>query len=175
MDEKERRDKRKKTPKKKVMKMVPRRTVMERVKGRSSGRPEWVPSKKDIEEAEEMAGLGLFISQIAEGLGVSKTTLYTKFEAYPELFDAVKRGQRKAIRDYAKFLKDLAKEGNAAAAIFYMKTHGWKEGQTLEVSGPGGAPIQSEVKGSVEASMTTFIGAARKAIEDEGAKDDDDE
>ena len=43
-----------------------------------TGRPAWVPTDSVCQEAREMASNGLTVSQIADCLGISESTLYGK-------------------------------------------------------------------------------------------------
>ena len=49
-----------------------------------TGRPAWIPTDSICEQAREMASRGLTVSQIADCLGISESTLYAKQGEYTE-------------------------------------------------------------------------------------------
>lgn len=80
-----------------------------------------------IAQVETLAAV-LSIEQIADYLGMSKVTFYKIFERQPDVLERYKKGKAKAIGTVAQGLLKQAREGNAAAAMFYLKTQaGWRE------------------------------------------------
>lgn len=69
-----------------------------------------------------MASRGLTVSQIADCLGVSESTLYNKQEEYLEFMDAIKRGRSKGMNEITNALFEKAVNGDNTAMIFYLKT-----------------------------------------------------
>lgn len=73
-----------------------------------------------IERAFELASQGLTKKQIAISLGFSHTTLYEKFQQFPEFLDAVERGQVNGIQQVSNALFNKAIDGNVAAIQTYL-------------------------------------------------------
>jgi hypothetical protein len=93
-----------------------------------TGRPPLVITDEIIEKAESLAASGLTMEEIADCLNMGSTTLYEKKIEYPEFAAAIKRGKSKGIGMMANNLVELAKAGNAAANIFFLKSRaGWRE------------------------------------------------
>ena len=86
------------------------------------GRPKWIPDADICARASEMASRGLTVSQIADCLGVSESTLYNKQEEYLEFMDAIKRGRSKGMNEITNALFEKAVNGDNTAMIFYLKT-----------------------------------------------------
>lgn len=96
------------------------------------GRP---PKKLTEEQIIQVEALGsvLSLEQLADYLGMSKTTLYAIMERQPEVSVRYKRGKAKAIGSVSQGLLKKAMSGDTASAIFYLKTQaGWRETQTLD-------------------------------------------
>lgn len=95
--------------------------------GDGGGQPQIVFDDKKIIELEALAST-LSKKQVADYFNISDTTLRAIEARQPEVLDAYKRGKAKAIDRVAKNLIKQAEDGNASAAIFYLKTQaGWKE------------------------------------------------
>jgi len=106
------------------------------------GRPEKTLDDDQMRQLETLAA-ALSIEQISEYFGMSKVTFYKIMERDQDVNERYKRGKAKAIAGVAGNLINQARNGNVAAAIFYLKTQaGWKETVTQEISGPDGKPIQ---------------------------------
>lgn len=88
--------------------------------------------KLNLSKVEELASLGLTHEQIADSLGISQTTLYTRKKS-EDFAGAIKKGQAKGIAHVTNKLREQIDEGNMTAAIFFLKTRaGWKETQVIE-------------------------------------------
>lgn len=85
------------------------------------GRPAWVPDAQILKDAESYAALGLNKEQIADCLGIGKTTLYDKSIEYPEFAEAIKIGRSKGIARAANLLIKHAETGSVPSVIFYLK------------------------------------------------------
>jgi hypothetical protein len=109
-------------------------------------RPRKEITEEQIAQVRKLAAV-LTMEQIADFLGISDNTLRARMNEDPRVFEAYKKGKGEALAGVATNLIQQAREGNTTAAIFYLKTQGgWREKQELEISGPGGAPIASEIK-----------------------------
>ena len=86
-----------------------------------TGRPKWIPDNAICEQAAEMASRGLTISQIADCLGVSDSTIYDRQNEYPEFLEAIKRGRSYGMDKITNQLFEKAMGGDNTAIIFYLK------------------------------------------------------
>ena len=97
--------------------------------GEGGGKPPIVFSDDQIIELKALAAV-LTKGQIADYFGISETTLRAIEARQPEVSDAYKKGRVKQVSDMGSNLVRLAKEGNVAANIFYLKVQGgWQEHQ----------------------------------------------
>ncbi len=91
------------------------------------GRPEKVLNEEQIIQVEALASV-LTTEQIADYLGIGRTTFYSVMERQPEVAERYKRGRAKAVANISGNLIKQAQAGNITAAIFYLKTQaGWSE------------------------------------------------
>ena len=87
---------------------------------------------------EHHAAIGTLHQQIAKVLGLSLNTLKKHYREELDL------GLARANAVVSGTLFNLARNGNVTAAIFWMKTRGgWQERAGLELSGPGGRPVET--------------------------------
>ena len=88
----------------------------------------------DLQKVEHYASLGLTQQQIADALGISRTTLYSRIKESEQFEQAIKKGQAKGIAFVAARLLEKVKERDTASIIFFLKTRGgWTEKQQFEV------------------------------------------
>ena len=82
----------------------------------------------DLQAAEELASLGLTDQQIADSLGISRSTL-SRRKADDDTFEAIlRRGKAKAIVKVSSALMQEVENGSLRAIIFYLKCRaGWRE------------------------------------------------
>ena len=96
----------------------------------------------DLAQVEILASRGLTKEQIADALGISQTTLYTRQRESADFVEAIKRGKAKAISFVAGKLQKLIDEGNLGAICFYLKTQGgWSEKSEMTLKGDAENPI----------------------------------
>lgn len=94
-------------------------------------------------EVETLAAL-LSQEQIADYLGICRTTFRAICDRDPEVAERYKKGKARAIAHVAKGLLMKARDGDTTSSIFYLKTQGgWRETERIEHSGPGGRPLLS--------------------------------
>lgn len=106
--------------------------------GEGGGRPVQALTQEQISELTALSAV-LNKAQIADYFGICENTLRAIENRQPEVFEAYKKGKSKAIANVAGNLIAQAKNGNAAAAIFYLKTQaGWTEKQTIDLSNTDG-------------------------------------
>ncbi len=87
------------------------------------------------EQVIQVKALAQYLSkeQIADYLGVARSTFDAILERDEQVFIHYKKGKASAIANVAKGLVQQAIEGNMTAAIFYLKTQaGWKETQVVD-------------------------------------------
>lgn len=105
------------------------------------GRPAHKVTKEAQDTAKRLSALGCTHEDIAIRLKISADTL-TKY--YQEQLDEGRIDANSAI---AGTLFQQAKNGNTAAAIFWLKTRArWKETDRHEVTGADGAAMEMVVK-----------------------------
>lgn len=82
----------------------------------------------DLQAAEELASLGLTDQQIADSLGISRSTL-SRRKADDDTFEAIlRKGKAKAIVKVSSALMQEVENGSLRAVIFYLKCRaGWRE------------------------------------------------
>ena len=84
----------------------------------------------------------LTVDQIADILGISRTTFYEIIKRDPEIDGLYKKGRANQILKFASNLSKQSDMGKAAATIFALKTQaGWKETQRIEGVGDDGEHI----------------------------------
>ena len=88
------------------------------------------------EKAEELASVGMTMSEIAISLGMGERTIYEKMLAFPQFSQAIKKGQIDGIETVVNELMNLVKKGNLGAVCFYLKNRSnWADKQEVEHSG----------------------------------------
>lgn len=96
-----------------------------------TGRPSITLTEHQRAEVETLAAV-LTAAQIADFLGIGRTTFFALIEREAELSERYKRGKARAIGAVAQSLVTKARAGNVTAMIFFLKTQGgWRE--TVEV------------------------------------------
>jgi len=108
------------TVKKKVVKkkVTPRRKV---------GRPQKTLTDEQMIQLEALSE-ALNQDQIADYFGICRKTFYEMMERDPLISTRYQKGRAKTIAGVGGNLISQARNGNTAAAIFYLKTQaGWRE------------------------------------------------
>jgi transcriptional regulator with XRE-family HTH domain len=82
----------------------------------------------NLKVVEELASLGLTEQQIADSLGISRSTL-SRRKTDNDTFDtALRKGKAKAIVKVSSALMAEIEKGSLRAVIFYLKCRaGWRE------------------------------------------------
>ena len=115
------------------------------------GRPPYSPTDQQRTEVRNMAAFGITNDQIGKILEISQETLRKYFEKELET------GRSQVIYDIAKNVAMVAKSdrpNNMVAAALFLKTQGgWKDASKVEISGPNGGPIKTEVNLAGELSV----------------------
>ena len=97
--------------------------------GEGGGRPKAVLKPAQVTKLEALAAV-LSKKQIADYFDISESCLRDIEKRQPEVLTAYKNGRAKALAKVGGNLLKQAREGNIAAAIFYLKTQGgWREGR----------------------------------------------
>jgi len=95
------------------------------------------------QEIETLAAL-LTSGQIADYLGIGRTTFYRILDRDPEAMARYKQGKARAIAHVANGLLQKARSGDTTSMIFFLKTQaGWRETDRIEHSGRDGGPIET--------------------------------
>ena len=99
-------------------------------------------ARKPIELSDEQRGeietRGALLNQdqIADYLGISRTTFHAIMDRDPDIGERYKRGKAKAIAHVARGLLQKARAGDTVSSIFFLKTQaGWRETDRLEHAG----------------------------------------
>jgi len=110
-----------------------------------TGRPSFEITPEIIERVEELAAQGLPKYQIAHVLGIHRDTLNEKEKEFSDFSDAIERGKAQGIETITNVLFSKAQTGDTAAIKYYLNNRSdeWSETQKHELSGPGGAPIET--------------------------------
>ena len=71
---------------------------------------------------------GIHIQQIADYLGIARSTFFSLIQRDPEIGRNYHRGRARAIGSIAQSLITKARNGDTASMIFYLKTQaGWRD------------------------------------------------
>jgi hypothetical protein len=115
------------------------------------------------QEVETLAAL-LNQDQIADYLGISRTTFHEIRGRDPDVAERYKRGKAKAIAHVANGLLRQARGGDTTSMIFYLKTQaGWRETARLEHAGDPDAPV---VVADGGARLRVFLDAMADRLEE---------
>ena len=91
------------------------------------GRPPVTLSQDQVREVETLAAL-LSVQQIADYLGIARSTFFALLERDPDIARHYRRGRARAVGSIAQSLITKARNGDTASMIFYLKTQaGWRE------------------------------------------------
>ena len=107
---------------------------------RKGGNPPFVKTEAQRQLVELHSAMGTRLVDIAKIVGIPVRTLTKHFR------EELSLGHAKANAKVAATLYNKAISGDTTSMIFWLKTRGgWKESNTLEVSGPEGGPIKAGV------------------------------
>lgn len=121
---------------------------MEKKKNKG-GRPPRSLTPEQVSQVEALASV-LSLEQVADYLGMSKTTFYAIMERDPAVCERYKKGKARAIGAVAQGLLKKARDGDTTSAIFYLKTQaGWKEGVDKQIIDHTSSDGSMTPKGSI--------------------------
>lgn len=107
--------------------------------GDGGGRPLTELTEEQKNQVEKLAAV-LSTEQLADFLGIGRTTFYAIMDRDVEVSERYKRGRAAAIGGVAKNLIQKAMSGDNAAMMFYLKTQaGWKETQNVNHTSSDGS------------------------------------
>ena len=112
--------------------------------------------KKEINlaEVERLASIGLTEEQIAESLGISRSTI-TRRKRDDDAFDAaLKAGRASGVAAVTNALFEAAtgEKPNTSAQIFYLKNRaGWRDKQDIEANIAGDVTLNHDVEAAMQA------------------------
>ena len=138
-----------------------------------TGRPAIVVNDAQRAEVETLAAV-LTAEQIADFLGIGRTTFFALLDRDPELSERYKRGKARAVGAVAQSLVTKARAGNVTAMIFYLKTQGgWRE--TVQVAAMVEEPPLPEIDLSKisDATLMEVFNAIREPEAPPGASGSD--
>ena len=121
-----------------------------------TGRP--LTTLTDAQRAEvETLSAVLNAEQIADFLGIGRTTFFALLNRDPDLSERYKRGKARAIGAVAQSLVTKARAGNVTAMIFFLKTQGgWRE--TVQVAETKPQPGDMlDLSGFSDADLTAIL------------------
>lgn len=82
---------------------------------------------------------GLTIEQVADNIGIGKTTIYEWMKKNPNIANALKIGADEALMIAENALFTLVKKNNLGAIIFFLKNRSngkWRDGHDIYTIGP---------------------------------------
>lgn len=113
-----------------------------------------MPRKKiaiDMDQLRAVCQPGVTCKQVAEALGLCDRTLRSRRKQSAEIEAIVSQGRAKLISDAAGVLARAVRADDREAAKFVLRTlGGWAYATRVEVTGKDGAPVKTEVSGTVE-------------------------
>lgn len=137
-----------------------------------TGRPLTTLTEAQRAEVETLAAV-LTAEQIADFLGIGRTTFFAMLNRDEDLSERYKRGKARAIGAVAQSLVTKARAGNVTAMIFFLKTQaGWRE--TLQVAETATHPSDMlDLSGFSDADLSAILDIFERvrlapAIEPEG-------
>lgn len=114
------------------------------------------PTKYEDRFCEEVVAYmreGFSLTAFAGKIGVSRATIDNWMREHPDFLEAATQGKALRLQAWEEIGLKVAKEGggtgSATIVVFGLKNMGgdeWADVQRSEVSGPGGAPIQTAAK-----------------------------
>lgn len=123
---------------------------------RLGGRP--LATVTDAQRAEvETLSAVLTAEQIADFLGIGRTTFFAMLNRDEDLSERYKRGKARAVGSVAQSLVTKARAGNVTAMIFFLKTQGgWRE--TVQVAETTPQPGDMlDLSGFSDADLTAIL------------------
>ena len=111
------------------------------------GRPSWTPN---LPLVQKMAALGLTNNQIADSLGINRSTFYRKKQEIKEFKESFERGRSQGLVIVASKMMEEIQNGNVQLIKLYLTTRaGWTtiplpviEAGSLNLEGMSAADIR---------------------------------
>ena len=116
----------------------------------------------DYAKVEQLAAQGLTERQIAESMGISRSTVQRR-KASDEAFEAaIKAGASRGLEQVTNALwENATAKGNVAAAIFYLKNRGgWTDRAAVEAQHSGELIVEHDITAALEALKRAGIDPA---------------
>ncbi|QDP52878.1 MAG: hypothetical protein Unbinned4512contig1001_16 [Prokaryotic dsDNA virus sp.] len=112
--------------------------------------------KKEInlEKVEKLAAIGLSEQQIAESLGISRSTITRRKRDDDAFAAALRAGKAAGIAAVTNALFEAAtgEKPNTSAQIFYLKNRaGWKDKQDIDANLTGDVTLNHDVEAAMQA------------------------
>lgn len=102
------------------------------------------------EHYSQVEALAAYLTQeqIADFLGMGRTTFNERLDSDERLSEHYKKGKAKAVGKAASKLMEAVNDGNLTAIIFFLKTQGgWRETSKLDLSSEDGSMSPSNETG----------------------------
>ncbi len=98
---------------------------------------QWMPTEEEMVKIEALAGVGLTEEQIADYLGVGRTTFNMAANKNDPMRQRILHGRSNALANVAKTAYSMAMKGdNPSMTQFYLKCRGgWKFKTVIEHEG----------------------------------------
>ncbi len=96
-----------------------------------------------LEKLIEMDGVN---EAARKALGLSYNVYYNWRKTDPSFDAAVKEAMQKQVEFVENKFMQKIKEGNVSCLIFYLKTHGWREGKDINVSTQDSIDINAAIE-----------------------------
>lgn len=119
---------------------------IEETRKRMAGRPTKYTDDIGLKIIEEMKK-GFSLAAAAAAFDISRQTIYDWKDRHPEFDELVKVAMVHRQRFLEERLMSTQSGAVVTSTMFALKNAGaadWREKQDIELSGPGGAPIQTE-------------------------------
>lgn len=123
-----------------------------------TGRPTKYSAAYCNEVIQHMAE-GASLTSFAAEIGVARSTLNEWMGEHPEFSEACARAKAKSAAWWEREARKIAQQGGGTGSspmvmfgLKNMAADDWQDVSRSELSGPGGAPIQTDNKVSIDAS-----------------------
>jgi transcriptional regulator with XRE-family HTH domain len=109
----------------------------------------------DIDRVEKLAAQGLSEQQIADCLGISRSTIDRRKRDDDAFVAALKRGKHRGIENVTNALYEAATAGdkpNVSAMIFYLKNRaGWRDRADISADITADATLSLDIEAALDA------------------------
>lgn len=104
----------------------------------------WTPTEHDLKQIETMSGIGLSHEKIAAILKISRDVFEMTMKRLPALRQAMDEGKSKAEQTITRCAFTMAQTDPGMTRFWLQCRAKWTPTTATHVSGPDGAPIQTQ-------------------------------